>query len=524
MSALDLLSGDAQTFLAKIWASRVHIHHTDPADLVGLLSFDDVDHLLTSTAIRTPAVRIAKDGSVLPQSDYTRHATLAGQALTGLLDPGKVFALFDEGATVVLQGLHRYWPPLGALVGELELALGHPCQANAYLTPPGSQGFAVHSDSHDVFVFQTHGSKVWEVHEHGEQQTVVLEPGVSMYLPTGTPHAARAQDTVSLHVTIGINQVVWKDVLDRALADVLDDTGPQHLPAGYLDDPALLARGLAERLESLAASLRGLDPAAVADAEVRRFLTTRTLWQRGGLQDRISARDLTDTTELRRRAGHPCVLRPEGDQVRVLLGDRELLMPGWLTPALDALRSDPDPASGRPRPRRAEPAGALPPPRARGAPRSRPVSAYRCAAAALARDEPLAGTASTVRAFLLVENAGPWGTDALHDARLPDEVKDGLRSPLGRRRRAHPAGPPARGLRPGARHPGVRGLRRPRRAVDGDQHARRARGAALARPRRPRPGRVAGADPGRRTGVLRVHARTARRLLRRARPAHRAAP
>ena len=339
MSALDLLSGDAQTFLAKIWASRVHIHHTDPADLVGLLSFDDVDHLLTSTAIRTPAVRIAKDGSVLPQTDYTRHATLAGQALTGLLDPGKVFALFDEGATVVLQGLHRYWPPLGSLVGELELALGHPCQANAYLTPPGSQGFAVHSDSHDVFVFQTHGSKVWEVHEQGEQQTVVLEPGVSMYLPTGTPHAARAQDTVSLHVTIGINQVVWKDVLDRALADVLDDAGPQHLPAGYLDDPALLANGLAERLEALAASLRALDPSAVADAEVRRFLTTRTLWQRGGLQDRISARDLTDTTELRRRAGHPCVLRPEGDTVRVLLGDRELLMPGWLVPALDTLRS-----------------------------------------------------------------------------------------------------------------------------------------------------------------------------------------
>jgi len=338
VSALDLLSGDAQTFLAKIWASRIHVHHTDPAALVGLLSFDDVDHLLTSTAIRTPAVRIARDGSVLPASAYTRHATLAGQPLTGLLDPGKVFALFDEGATVVLQGLHRYWQPLGALVGELELALGHPCQVNAYLTPPGSQGFAVHSDSHDVFVFQTHGRKVWEVHEQGQQQTVVLEPGVSMYLPTGTPHAARAQETVSLHVTVGINQVVWKDVLDRALADVLDGSGPQHVPAGYLDDPALLADGLAERLETLAASLRGLDPAAVADAEVRRFLTSRTLWQRGGLQDRIAARDLTDTTPLRRRAGHPCVLRPAGQKVRVLLGDRELLMPAWLEPALVAVR------------------------------------------------------------------------------------------------------------------------------------------------------------------------------------------
>jgi mannose-6-phosphate isomerase-like protein (cupin superfamily) len=338
VSALELLSGDAQTFREKIWASRIHVHHTDPEALVGVLSFDDVDHLLTSTAIRTPAVRIAKEGSVLPASAYTRHATLAGQPLTGLLDPAKVFDLFDDGATVVLQGLHRYWAPLGALVAELELALGHPCQANAYLTPPGSQGFAVHSDSHDVFVFQTHGSKVWEVHEGGEQHTVVLEPGVSMYLPTGTPHAARAQDTVSLHVTIGINQVTWKDVLDRTLAAALDPAGPQHLPAGYLDDPSLLADGLADRLETLATALRDVRPADVADAEVRRFLTGRTLWQRGGLRDRIAARDLTDSTVLRRRPGHPCVLRVEGERLRVLLGDRELVMPGHLETALSVVR------------------------------------------------------------------------------------------------------------------------------------------------------------------------------------------
>ncbi|MCW2793633.1 MAG: sucrase ferredoxin [Nocardioides sp.] len=46
--------------------------------------------------------------------------------------------------------------------------------------------------------------------------------------------------------------------------------------------------------------------------------------------------------------------------------------------------------------------------------------AFRCAGASVLRDEPVAGTASTVRAFLLVENTGPWGVDALRDARLPD--------------------------------------------------------------------------------------------------------
>ena len=376
VSALELLSGDAQTFLAKVWASRVHVHHTDPAGLVGLLSFDDVDHLLTGTAIRTPAVRIAKDGSVLPASAYTRHATPGRPAADRSARPrARCSTLFDDGATVVLQGLHRYWEPLGALVADLELALGHPCQANAYLTPPGSQGFAVHSDSHDVFVFQTHGSKVWEVHERRtEQQTVVLEPGVSMYLPTGTPHAARAAGhrLAARHDRHQPGHLAATSST-APLAGVLDESGAQHLPAGYLDDPALLADGLAERLETLAAALRGLDPAAVADAEVRRFLTGRTLWQRGGLRDRIAARDL-DRHHRRCAgvAGHPCVLRPEGDRLRVLLGDRELLdarptsrrpssrsaAPATLTPADLA-------------PRRAEPAGAVPPPGARGAARSR---------------------------------------------------------------------------------------------------------------------------------------------------------
>jgi bifunctional lysine-specific demethylase and histidyl-hydroxylase NO66 len=346
LSALQLLSGDAQTFLAKVWASRVHVHHGDAERLVALLGLDDVDRLLTGTAIRAPAVRIARDGRVLPASTYTRAASLAGQPLTGLVDARKVFDLVDDGATVVLQGLHRYWDPLGALVTELELALGHPCQANAYLTPPGAQGFAVHSDTHDVFVFQTYGTKVWEVHEPastgserpGRPTTVVLEPGVSMYLPTGTPHAARAQETASLHVTIGINQVTWQDLLGRTLADALERIGASHLPAGYLDDPSLLAEGLGDRVGELVTALQGIDTAAAAEAEVRRFLTGRTLSQRGGLVDRLAVRDLDDTTALRRRPGRPCVPVLEGDRLRVLLGDRELDMPAWLDTAMAAVR------------------------------------------------------------------------------------------------------------------------------------------------------------------------------------------
>jgi len=53
---------------------------------------------------------------------------------------------------------------------------------------------------------------------------------------------------------------------------------------------------------------------------------------------------------------------------------------------------------------------------------------FRCAADSLLRHEDLAGTASTVRAFLLLENNGPWGEDALRDARLPDGLGEELQA------------------------------------------------------------------------------------------------
>ena len=46
----------------------------------------------------------------------------------------------------------------------------------------------------------------------------------------------------------------------------------------------------------------------------------------------------------------------------------------------------------------------------------------RCSLASEARGEPMVGTASTVRSWLLLEDPGPWGSDALRDARLPERV------------------------------------------------------------------------------------------------------
>jgi ribosomal protein L16 Arg81 hydroxylase len=339
LESLALLSGDAQAFLDKVWASRVHLHHTEPRALVGVLSLDDVDRLLTASGLRAPALRVVKDGAIQPTSRFTRSATIAGSPLTGLVDGRKALALYDDGATLVLQGLQRYHPPLTRMVRELELALGHPCQANAYLTPPGSQGFARHSDTHDVFVFQTHGHKQWEIVDGDQEREVLLEPGLSMYLPTGTPHSARSQEVASLHVTIGINRLVWRDVLRRRVEALLRD--PRYdrpLPAGYLSEPERLSGPMAQELRALAALVAAADPEALSTEVCEAFLTERPPALEGGLRDRELLAALADDTELERRPTTACELRADGDVLRVLLGDRELRMPARLHEPMAWLR------------------------------------------------------------------------------------------------------------------------------------------------------------------------------------------
>jgi hypothetical protein len=190
-----------------------------------------------------------------------------------------------------------------------------------------------------VFVFQTHGRKQWEVIEDGEVREVVLEPGLAMYLPTGTPHSARSQEQASLHVTVGINRLTVRDAL-RQLTDRLlaEERYAAALPAGYLDDPSLLAASLADQLAAFTAELGRLDVATVAGERADDFLRERTPTLRGGLADLVALDALTDSTRLERRATAACALRTGSDRLVVLLGDRELRMPLRLAPVMEFVR------------------------------------------------------------------------------------------------------------------------------------------------------------------------------------------
>lgn len=347
--ALTRCVGDVERFAEKVWGRTVDVHGPASDGFGDLLSLDDVDRLMSEHGLRTPAFRLVKDGQPLPPSAYTRSARIGGQSMTGLADPGRVFAAFDDGATIVLQGLQRYWPPLIRFCRDLELRLGHKCQVNAYVTPPGSQGFGKHSDTHDVFVLQTFGRKVWQIwpgpdgaHADADGQgprEVELEPGVAAYMPTGTMHAARTQHTISGHLTVGVHPTRWRDVLEAALSRALDDPSlDAALPVGSHRRPETMTARLSAHIEDLHARLAALDAGAVAEEVTERFLTERPTLLRGGLVDRVRLGSLSDDTSVRRRPGSVCDVRTdEAGPLRLLLGDRELSVPRWVEPAMRAV-------------------------------------------------------------------------------------------------------------------------------------------------------------------------------------------
>lgn len=357
--ALARCVGDVTAFLDRSWGRGPFLcPHVDGA-YDDLLSIDDVDRILTATSPRRPAVRVVRDGREVPSGAYTRSGTLGSRALADLPDVDRLLGLFDEGATIVLQGLQRTWPPVGRLCRDIETYLTHPVQANAYLTPPSSQGLNVHHDTHDVLALQTHGRKRWVTYPPviddplpGQRATVdasalgppeidvQLTSGDCLYVPRGTLHAAATTGDASLHLTLGVRVVTWHDLV-RSLMERTRDLPALRtaLPAGFARRPDLLRDELPEWLDRVAGLIADADADALADHEADRFWAGLSSRPVGGLRMRLA--DVDDATLLGPRDDLPYAVAVSGDRLRVRRGGTELQMPAWVAPAVHAMLSGP---------------------------------------------------------------------------------------------------------------------------------------------------------------------------------------
>ncbi|WP_347060295.1 cupin domain-containing protein [Blastococcus sp. HT6-30] len=358
-----------ELFAEQYWARRPLLTRAEDTgnSFTDLLDLPAVDELLSRRGLRTPFLRIAKDGAVVDAKRFTTSGG-AGAEIADQVSSDAVLRLFADGSTVVLQGLHRLWPPLIEFADQLAADLGHPTQVNAYVTPPSSQGFSPHYDVHDVFVLQVAGEKHWTIHEPvlpdplrtqvwtdradqvaaaaGREPVIdaVLRPGDALYLPRGYLHSAKALGEISAHLTVGIHSVTrWaaaEQVLDlvRTLA-AEDRTLRGSLPLGIdLSDPDVLTDDVATVVEGLRAWLGRVEPAEVADR-----LRART-WAQvqpepvAPLAQATAAAAVTAETAVRLRSRLRCTLRDADDgRVALIAGRRTHTFPSDVRPALAEL-------------------------------------------------------------------------------------------------------------------------------------------------------------------------------------------
>ncbi|GAA1932543.1 hypothetical protein GCM10009797_27640 [Nocardioides hwasunensis] len=315
-------------FAENTWARGPLLRPSaDPDGFDDLLTASAVDELVAERGLRTPFLRVARSGSTMANRAFTAPGGL-GAGIADQVSDDKLTALFADGATLVLQALHRTWRPIIDFCQQLAADLGHPVQANAYVTPPQNQGFDDHYDVHDVFVLQIAGRKRWSIHSPvlpsplrdqpwtdrrddvrraAEEEPVietVLEPGDALYLPRGYLHSATALGGVTIHLTLGVHSwtrhAVAEELVTLALRRLSDDEDARaSLPLGTTLAPDEIDAEVVGKL--LREALDGLDPAEIAEQMRARRRDTQRAAPVGPLAQHALSTSLADHTVLRLR-------------------------------------------------------------------------------------------------------------------------------------------------------------------------------------------------------------------------------
>ncbi|PPK64040.1 cupin domain-containing protein [Actinokineospora auranticolor] len=358
------LGTDPDEFAERHWGRAPLLRRAVPGGFADLLTLADVDELLSRRGLRTPFLRVARDGAVLSSEQFTRGGGVGAEIADQVADD-KVARLFDQGSTLVLQGLHRLWPPLIDFAGALGVDLGHPVQVNAYVTPPSSQGFAAHYDVHDVFVLQIAGQKRWMVHEpvHAdplrsqpwdrhrraveeraeEEPTLeaVLSPGDALYLPRGYLHSAKALGEVSAHLTVGVHVLTRYALVEALLALAGDDPSLRStLPLGIdVSDPDQIASHLTATVEALGRVLGSVSAEDVAGRVRNRVWAGARPEPLGPLAQASAAASVSGGDLVRLRGGQRYRVSVRGDRVLLDVPGDQISLPGDTAPAVEALLS-----------------------------------------------------------------------------------------------------------------------------------------------------------------------------------------
>lgn len=268
MGALGLLVEDPAV-LEDSWEREPFVG-SPGGDMDAVLTVRHVQELL-ERGLPLSAVRMFQDGERIPQSAFARRREAGGRDRSALADADAVTARVAAGATLVVDDLETFHPPLAAFTAELSELTGYDADCTVFLTPSGkSRGLAPHQDPVSGFLRQLHGSKRWRVSPGQERWPirrerydaggapdrapyldVVLQQGQCLYIPRGWVHVGETTDEPSAHLSVGLRAATWGEVLRTLVAEA--ELRHEELRASL--PPAFSTADREEELRSRAALL-----------------------------------------------------------------------------------------------------------------------------------------------------------------------------------------------------------------------------------------------------------------------------
>ncbi|TMP89012.1 hypothetical protein CWC05_01260 [Pseudoalteromonas ruthenica] len=236
-------------FFSDVFNKEIlYVKHSSPAYFESYLKKDQLSDLLAYRHIAMGDLRMAREGQKVSLYELLNEES-------NLIDVvrGKI----EQGYTLILQQLNQYHAPLTKLISSLEVENLFAFQANAYYSPPNSLGFERHWDTHDVFILQVEGEKVWELFDRPIMspndeltskysaklssqakfiQKVMLKPGELLYLPRGAVHQVYTEDSDSLHITLGIRQSTVENLLMKSISQICKNEPAFQRSLNFLTD------------------------------------------------------------------------------------------------------------------------------------------------------------------------------------------------------------------------------------------------------------------------------------------------
>jgi quercetin dioxygenase-like cupin family protein len=282
----------------------------DPRQILSIADMDDIVH---SEGMRSNLLRMLGNGVPAIGDQLTSQLEMRreGKTIEDAVDPGRIYAHFRAGKTLIHGGLNLTRPNLRALARSMTERFAAKSEAVAFLTPAGQRG-STHSDPTDVYVIQLEGTKRWQiwptpqVRRPGDDKDsfdslpepvldLSVQPGDVLYIPYSTPHRASAEGSVSLHVTVVAGPRTWAHHLLSAVKDILHDD-PEFWDTPYLDDTS--PEEMAPKIEQLISRLRMVDAAAALERAQRDGRAFRGVQQAALFQEMAAADGIDADTKL----------------------------------------------------------------------------------------------------------------------------------------------------------------------------------------------------------------------------------